>query len=222
MKAIGYIRVSSEEQAKEGISLAAQEAKIRAFAELHDLDLIEVVADAGRSAKDTNREGLTKVMAAVEAGEVQAVIVYSLSRLSRRVVDTLTLIERIEAVGGSFISITENVNTKNAVGRFFVVITSAFAAMERETLAERTSAALAYKKSQGEHVGRPPFGYEIKNGRLVPIAGTAPVVDMMKVMRTNGATLQQIADELNGRGVATQRGGIWRPCTVQAVLKRAC
>ena len=71
-KAIGYIRVSTSEQAAEGVSLAAQEAKIRAYCELNDLELVELISDAGLSAKTTNRAGLIRAMTALEAGEAAA------------------------------------------------------------------------------------------------------------------------------------------------------
>lgn len=221
MRAIGYVRVSSEEQAKEGISLAAQEAKIRSYTALHDLDLIEVVIDAGKSAKNTRREGLTRVMAAIETGDVRAVVVYKLDRLSRRVVDTLSLIERIEASGGAFHSIQEKIDTKSAMGRFFLTITAAFAQMERDMISERTIECLAHKKAQGEHIGRVPYGHALKDGRLVAAEAQKDVISLVSDLRARGATLQAIADHLNARQIETQRGGQWHPTTVRNILGRA-
>jgi DNA invertase Pin-like site-specific DNA recombinase len=221
MKAAGYVRVSTEEQAREGISLAAQEAKIRAYAELRDLALVAVVADAGRSGTDTDREGLRQVLALVGDGQVGAVVVYKLDRLSRRVVDTLTLIERIEAAGVAFHSIVEKVDTKSAIGRFFLTITAAFAQMERDTIAERTAGALAHKKALGEPVGRAPYGFAIHGTTLAPVDDQAPIIARIQALRAAGLTLRAIAGELNAQGIPTQRGGRWSPQTVANILGRA-
>jgi site-specific DNA recombinase len=221
MKAIGYVRVSTDEQAREGVSLAAQEAKLRAYADLNDLQFIDVVVDAGKSAKNTDREGLNRVMRAVESGEAQAVIVYKLDRLSRRVVDTLLLIERIEGAGASFHSIQEKIDTKSAIGRFFLTITAAFAAMERDTIIERTTAALAHKQATGEKVGAPAFGYRVEGTGLAEVADELKAVEVMREMRAAGTSLRAIADELNARGIATKRGGVWAAATVRGILARA-
>ena len=85
MKAIGYIRVSTDEQAREGISLENQKAKITAYCELNDLDLVEIIEDAGKSGKDLNREGIQSLLGKVKARTIDAVVVYKLDRLSRRV-----------------------------------------------------------------------------------------------------------------------------------------
>lgn len=221
MKAIGYCRVSSEEQAREGVSLAAQEAKIRAYADLLDLELVGVIVDAGKSAKTMNRDGLQEIMRLVEAGEVQTVIVYKLDRLSRRVVDTLHLIERIEAAGAAFHSIQEKVDTKSAIGKFFLTITAAFAQMERDLISERTIECLSHKKAVGEHVGGVPYGHRVEGRKLVISETGAAILTIARTMREQGATLQNIADTLNAQGVATQRSGKWHPCTVRNLLRRA-
>jgi DNA invertase Pin-like site-specific DNA recombinase len=221
MRAVGYGRVSTEEQAREGISLAAQEAKIQAYAELNDLELVDVVIDAGKSGKTTDRDGLQKVLSMVKSGEVQAVVVYKLDRLSRRVIDTLTNIEQIEAAGAAFHSIVEKVDTKSAIGRFFLTITAAFAQMERDTISERTSAALRHKIEQGEHVGRVPYGYQIEGTSLVAIQKDSAVITQILELREDGLTLRAIANELNHRQVPTQRGGRWQAQTVANIIKRA-
>ena len=84
LKAYGYARVSTEEQAKEGISLEAQQAKIKVFATLHDLDILEIITDEGVSGKDLERPGLRKLLELVQNREGEAVIVYKLDRLSRK------------------------------------------------------------------------------------------------------------------------------------------
>jgi site-specific DNA recombinase len=219
MKTIGYIRVSTAAQATEGVSLDAQAAKIRAYCDLNDLELIEIVSDAGLSAKTANRAGLQRVLSAADAGDVAAVVVFKLDRLSRKTSDTLAIIERLEAAGVAFHSITEKVDTRSAMGRFFMTITAAFAEMERDLIAERTSAALQHKIAQGEHVGGIPFGYKLEQGRLV--LEYSQLISDIRALRAAGMTLQGICDRLSAEGIKTLKGGTWRPCTIKKILERA-
>jgi site-specific DNA recombinase len=218
---IGYVRVSTDEQAHEGVSLDAQTAKIKSYCDFSDFTLRAVVRDEGRTGKTTDRAGLQEVMRAVEAGEVSAVVVYKLDRLSRSVIDTLQLIEAMEARGVAFHSIQEKVDTKSAIGRFFLTILAAFAQMERDLISERTSLALQHKKSQGQHVGTIPYGYRIdKAGKLASDSREADVIRQARELRAAGRTLQQIANDLNARGVKTKRGGLWYPTTVKNAIER--
>ena len=126
MKAIGYIRISTQEQAREGMSLEAQEDKIRKYADLHNLSLIEVVRDEGKSGKDLNREGIQKVIALCEKRKVDHLIVYKMDRLTRKTLDLLILIERIFKPNKVQLhSIIERVDTSTAQGKFFLTIIGA-------------------------------------------------------------------------------------------------
>jgi len=126
MKAIGYVRVSIQEQAREGMSLEAQEDKIRKYAGLHNLSLIEVVRDEGKSGKDLNREGIQKVIALCEKRKVDHLIVYKMDRLARKTLDLLILIERIFKPNKVQLhSIIERVDTSTAQGKFFLTIIGA-------------------------------------------------------------------------------------------------
>ena len=221
MKAIGYTRVSTSEQAQEGISLAAQSAKIRAYCELNDLELVEIIEDAVRTGKDMNRPGIKRALELIAAGEVSALVVYKLDRLSRKTKDTLEIIEQIEKVGAAFHSITEKVDTKSALGKFFLTITAAFAQMERDMIAERTREALSYKKEQGQYLGAVPFGYQLDGEQLKQDSSEAAVIARVQELRAAGYTLQGIADTLNSEGLATKRGGKWYNSTIRNLVARA-
>src|SRR5271165_4473622 len=88
MQTIGYVRVSTDRQAEQGVSLEAQEAKIRAMAMVQSVELLEVIVDGGESAKSLNRPGLQRLLALINAGKLEAVIVAKLDRLTRSVKDT--------------------------------------------------------------------------------------------------------------------------------------
>jgi DNA invertase Pin-like site-specific DNA recombinase len=219
-KAIGYIRVSTEMQVNEGVSLDAQSAKIRAYCELNDLELIEIVCDAGKSAKTTNRDGLQKCLSMIASGEAGALVVYKLDRLSRKVLDTLNLISEIESHGASLHSISEKLDTSSALGKFFVNMTAALAQLERDQISERVTMAMAHKKDEGQHCGAAPFGFEMVDKELQRVESQHNAIAIITEMRANGAALRTIADHLNGEGIPTQRGGNWQASTINNILKR--
>jgi len=207
-------------QVNEGVSLDAQSAKIRAYCELNDLELVEIVCDAGKSAKSTNRDGLQKCLAMIASGEAGAIVVYKLDRLSRKVLDTLNLISEIESYGASLHSIVEKLDTQSALGKFFVNMTAALAQLERDQVSERVTMAMAHKKSEGQHCGAAPFGFEMVDKELVKVESQFEAIAIIREMRASGAALRTIADRLNGAGVPTQRGGKWQASTINQIIKR--
>ena len=196
MKTIGYVRVSTEDQAKEGISLDNQEDKIRTYVSFNDLDLVGIIRDEGVSGKDLDREGMNKLLEMVEREEVEAIVVYKLDRLSRKTLDNLSLIELFESKGVAFHSISEKVDTKSATGKFFLTIVSAIAQMERDLIAERTKDALDHKKKHKEWMGRIPFGFKVENNYLVEDPEQIKVIQKAKRLRARGKSMGAIADTL--------------------------
>lgn len=154
MKVIASFRVSTEEQASHGVSLAAQEAKVRAYCDLYGHDLVEVVVDAGQSAKSLNRPGLQRALVALKVGEAEGLLVLKLDRLTRSVRDLGELLEAYFQKA-ALISIQEQCDTSSAAGRLVLNVMTSVAQWERETISERTNAALQYKKSQGVKLGAP-------------------------------------------------------------------
>lgn len=166
MKIVAYLRVSTEEQAAKGISLDAQEAKCIQWMQLHDAELIVIKNDAGVSGKAmNNRPGLLEaIKAVIEMKEIcgdepVVLLVYSLSRLSRSVKDTIMLIEKLTAAGVEFVSIVEQFDTTTAMGRAFMKIIAVLSELEREQTVERTNAIIAHKRTNGEAVGPAPYGF---------------------------------------------------------------
>jgi len=220
MKAVGYIRVSTDEQASSGVSLDAQKAKLEAYASLYDIELVDIEVDAGASAKTLNRPGLQSALARCEFGEAQALIVVKLDRLTRRVADLDTLIERYFGNRFALMSVTEQVDTRTAAGRLVLNVLTSVAQWERETTSERTKTALAHKKSQGQHCGSAGFGYKMVEKNLAKVQSQFETIAVIQDLRSTGHTLQAIAAHLNTNGYQTQRGGKWYPTTVANVLQR--
>src|SRR2546427_109341 len=117
-KVLGYVRVSTEEQAERGVSLDAQRAKLDAYAALYDLELIEVIVDAGVSAKSFERPGLQRALSLLRKGKAVALLVAKLDRLTRSMRDLGALVED-ELVKGKWalLSVAEQLDTRTASGR---------------------------------------------------------------------------------------------------------
>ena len=223
MKAIGYIRVSTEDQAKEGVSLDAQRRKIEAYAEFKDIELVEVIEDAGISAKNLNRPGVQKVLRLAKTGKTEAVIVFKLDRMFRSTIDALDTTKQFKKWGIAFHSIHETIDTKSAMGKFFFTLMAALAEMERDLISERTKAALQHKRANGEKTGGDvPFGYQADNGTLKKDRREQGIITLIKDLKAQGNSLREIGRELQRRRYKTKTGKTtWNPKTVAAILDRA-
>lgn len=224
MRVIGYVRVSTEEQADEGYSLAAQESRIRAYANLYQLELLDLVADEGISGKSLDRPALSAALKRVESGAAGGLVIAKLDRLTRSVADLGKLIDRYfgEAGGKVLLSVGEQIDTRSASGRLVLNVLVSVAQWEREAISERTCAALAEKRKLGEHVGTIPYGFEMDEpgGRLVVDAEEAAVIKRIQELRGQGLSLRAIAVVLNGAGVRTKRECLWTKSQVHRLLER--
>lgn len=225
MNVIGYIRVSTEEQSKEGVSVDSQIAKIKSYCLLYDLNLVDVVVDAGFSAKSLKRPGLTTVLAALKAKKADGVVVTKLDRLSRAVKDWNTLIDGYfcEKAGKQLCSVGDQVDTRTAGGRLVLNMLMSVAQWEREVIAERTSESLQFKKSKGERVGAVPFGHDLADDgvNLVANAQEQAVITEIHRLKSEGHSLRQVAEELTRQGIATKEGNTsWGHQAVARILAR--
>jgi DNA invertase Pin-like site-specific DNA recombinase len=222
MQAIGYVRVSTDRQAEYGVSLEAQEAKIRAMATIHSAELLEVIVDGGESAKSLNRPGLQRLLALINGGQVQAVIVAKLDRLTRSVKDLCNLLELFEKRKVALISVAESLDTGSAGGRLVITIMAAVSQWEREAIGERTRDALRHKRNQGQRVGNIPFGSRLAadGQRLEPDATEQSALQEIRRLRSAGKSLRGIAAALNSRAYRTRRGTAWRLESVARIVNQ--
>jgi DNA invertase Pin-like site-specific DNA recombinase len=206
---VGYLRVSTEEQADSGAGLAVQEAAIRAECQRRELPLLALHTDAGVSGKSLVRPALTAALEDLDARHGDVLMVAKLDRLTRSVHDASGLMQRSEKSGWGLVALDAPVDTTTPAGRAMAQILSVFAELERRLIGERTKAALAVKKSQGVVLGRP---------RTLP----DKVVQRIVRERAKGRTWMAIADGLNADRVATAQGGLrWYPATVRSVSMSA-
>ena len=217
-RAIGYIRVSTEEQAKEGISIEAQAAKLHQYAELYGIELIDIKTDAGQSAKSLERDGLKEALGALERGDAEALLIYKLDRLTRSVADLGRLIE-LYFDKYQLLSVTDHIDTGTANGRLILNVLASVSQWERETVVERTETSLRYMKEQHLVYNHLPLGYRDSGGKMVPVNEEQLIIAEIQEMREKGSTLSDIANDLNDRGIIGKRGGVFHASTIRAILR---
>ncbi|GAJ03048.1 unnamed protein product, partial [marine sediment metagenome] len=225
VNAVSYCRVSTEEQANLGLSLEHQKAKIKQYAELHNLELIKNIVDKGESGKDLDRSGINEILSLIKDQKINHIIVYKMDRLTRNVFDLLYLIRKVFEPGKiQFHSISEKIDTETAMGKFFLTIMGGFAEMERDVISERTKAVLRHKISKLEYVGSPPLGYlaspEGNKFLTIDQREQDTVKRIFYLKRYRKMSLGKIAKELNESGVETKRGGKWHSGTIKLILER--
>lgn len=222
-KAIGYARVSTDEQAREGVSIDAQIVKIRAYAQVAELEMVDVVVDAGESGGKllAARVGGARVLHAVESGDVKAVVVHKLDRLGRRTLDVLGCVEELVRQGVALHSISERLDTESAIGRFVLRTLASLAEMERDQVRERTRFAMQHKAAQGQAISRAPRGLRIVAGKLArdPSSDGLRLHARAAELRRQGLAYRAIAAELTAEGFSAERGGDLHANTVRYMLR---
>jgi len=220
-RVVGYIRVSTKEQAESKLSLTNQEEKLHAWATTHDLKIRKVYNDAAESAKDLNRPQVQQMLKDVEAGKVSQIVIYKLDRLVRSVENLGYLVRLFDKKGVTLASVQESLDTSNASGRMVVNLLGMIAQWERETIAERTQVALDVKRRNGEKLGGiVPYGYR-KNGKMLkPHPKEQGVLKGILKARREGRGYQDISEALNEQGTKPRKGKRWYASTVRSICLR--
>jgi site-specific DNA recombinase len=223
MKAVGYVRVSTEKQADFGVSLDAQTEKVRAMATVQGAVLTEIIVDAGESAKTLKRSGMAKLLGLVDSGTVNIVIVAKLDRLTRSVKDLANLLEMFNRRSVSLVSVAESLDTGSAAGRLVLNIMVSVSQWEREAIGERTRDAMRHKKALGQRVGTVTYGYRAsaEGKTLERDEQEQAIIARVLALGNSGYTTRRIAASLNGQGLTTRRGGQFRFEYVAKILKAA-
>lgn len=220
--AYGYVRVSTSAQAEEGVSLEAQQEKIRQYCLLHGLRLEGLYTDAGISGRRAaNRPSLQAAMKAATEAKA-ALVVYSLSRFARSTRDALDLAERLSEAGARLVSISENVDTQSAMGEFFFTLMAALARLESSQVSERTRMALGHLRSQGKRIsGRPPIGYRfVGDGMEVDPAQMRAIAEI-QAMAKAGYSLRSTVAALAAKGTTNHAGKPYTLAMVRTALAAA-
>lgn len=217
-RAVAYVRVSTDQQAESGLSLASQQDRLRAWATMQgDVDLLDVIVDAGESARNLDRPGVARVLDMIDRRDVDVVLVVKLDRLTRSTRDLGDLLDRLQAADVALVSLTENLDTSTASGRMIVGMLGVVAQWEREIIAERTRDALSVKRSRGERFTNvPPTGFRFVDGRMVEDDRESRMLDALRSMPTASMSLRSVSRALADAGHLSRTG---KPLTAAAVSR---
>lgn len=208
-----YVRVSTQEQAKEGYSIGEQTDRLTKFCEAHDWTIVKVYTDAGHSGANQIRPALQELKEDIVAGRIDKVLVYKLDRLSRSQKDTLELIEDVFLKNNTdFESMTEKLDTATPHGRAMIGILAAFAQLEREMIKERMSMGRDARIKEGKWKGGAvvPFGYDYESTleKLVVNEYESMIIKNIFEDFTKGKSLNGIADEMIAKGQTLHNGKV--------------
>ncbi len=229
---VGYIRVSTSDQADNGMSLTAQRDRLTAWATAHDYDLVRIERDSGISGAvaPEKRPGLSRALQAIRKGNANGLVALKLDRISRSVRDTIALAELFERKDWLLATVDENLDTATAGGRLFLTLISGMAAWERDVISERTTAGLNAIAREGRSRSRfTPFGWrtsrggaETKKGDRSPLvkhAGEQKTLKRMLRLRDRDFSGQAIADKINADGHRTRNGREWSRQVIWRTLR---
>ena len=210
VRALAYARVSTEEQAESGLGLDAQLASTHAAISERGWTLAGSVVDAGVSGSVPleRRDALGPALEALDSGNADALVVARLDRITRSLLAWAELVERSRRRRWAIVAVAEGFDLSTDGGEMTAAVLAAVAQYERRLIGSRTREAMAAAKARGARFGR-------------PVEHSPAVRALVVELRESGATLQQIADQLTGDGVATPRGGRWYPSTVRSILESA-
>ena len=224
MKVIGYVRVSTNEQAENGVSLSAQKHRIREYCKANGWTCVEILEDDGYSGKDLRRPALQRLLAGMGTKKepIGALVVAKLDRLTRSVRDLIRLTELLLKQRIALVSIQEAVDTSTATGKMFYTLVTVISEWERGVIGERTKEALAHKRRNGERIGVIPYGFTLARNRktLEEVPDETKVIAQIRHKRERlHLSFARIATDLNTKGIPAKQGGRWQPATVHSILR---
>lgn len=214
---IGYARVSTEQQAQKGVSLAAQEERIRAYVAFVGAELVDLVVDCGLSGRRADRPGKLEVVRRTVSGEADGLVVYAIDRLSRSTIDLLSTVRELADADRGFVSCREQLDSSTPHGRFTLTILAGLAEMESDLISSRTKDAMGRLRTTGRAIGRLPYPFRRVDGAVVEDPEGAEVVRRILRLRRAGSSYGRIARDLNEDGVEPPRGRKWYPSSIRTI-----
>ena len=219
-KVIGYIRVSTEYQKLKENSINNQIKSINEYCNRNDFDLVEIFEDNGISGLISNRIGLTEMIDKIKSENVDCVIVYSLSRLGRKLKDVIQFIELLEKKNIKFISLKENFNSNDIVGKLMFNILGSINEFEVNILSQRISDVKQYKKSVKEvYCGKILFGTDRIDNKLVKNDKEFEVLELITDLRNKGNSYFKISKYLNDHNILSKENKCWYGSSVRSVYQ---
>jgi DNA invertase Pin-like site-specific DNA recombinase len=228
MKAIGYARISTENQnGAESFGLETQRETIKRYCHANGLKLVEIYEDPALSGslQPLERPGLLALMEALKSGDIQRVIVPRLDRLSRDTMLCLWLEKEIRRHGAELVSVSEPYRWDDPTQKLLLTMVAAFAEFERSLITSRLSSGRKTKARQGGYAGgKAPLGYQVKRGDKALRLDEEKITTVRRIFELRdsmpNASLQKLADVLNAEGHTTKEGKQFYPMQVKRVLDR--
>ena len=210
-----YIRVSTEDQAREGFSLGEQEERLREFCKFKRYEIFKVYKDAGISAKSDKRPAYQEMLEDVRSKKVNVIVAFKLDRLTRSVYDIEKLMKIVNDLDCDIDCLADESNTTTSNGRMVMRIMTSVSQNEIEKCSERTKVGLAGAIKEGHLPSRTTLGYKRENKKLVPNPLTKDIVVRVFDLYLEGKSHQRIANIYNNENVL---GKTWRDSTIQKIL----
>ena len=222
LRAVLYARVSTEEQAEEGYSLAAQLDVMRAYCDVQDMDIVEEIQDDGYSGTNTRRPGYQRLFDPEFRNQWDVLVVMKMDRIHRNSRNFMDMMDLLKKGHQQFVSTYDRIDTSTAIGRFTMDMIQRIAQLESEQTGERTYMGMREKAEEGAGIlgFNAPFGYIFNdNGSLELVEDEADTVrDIYHMYMDEGMTMDIIAYNLNSRGTLTRKGNPWNKFNLRTVL----
>lgn len=220
MKVLGYVRVSSVVQKLKGNSIKMQLSKIDGYCKLNDYDLVDVYKDDGISGMSiSKRNGYKKMIEYMLNNNINGIVVYSLSRLGRRLKDVVEFMDLLKSKNISFYSIKENLNNSDKVGSLILNILGSINEFECEVIRERIKDVKRDKKERGLVYGRMVYGFDNIDGKMIVNKIERNVVKRIKNLRSRRWSWRRISNRLNADGIESKEGKIWYDGSLYNMMK---
>lgn len=210
MKILGYIRVSTKLQSEKGNSLKLQSSKIKDYCRLNDYNLIEIYEDKGISGMSIDkRDGYKEMVEYLTNNQIDGIVVWSLSRLGRKMKDVVEFMDTLKQNNINFFSIKENLSNNDKVGSLIMNILGSINEFEVEVIRERIKDVKRNKKENGEVYGRLQYGWDNINGKLIKNIYEFSIIKRIKNLRSRGYSWRKISNRLNDDNIQSKDGNIW-------------
>jgi len=216
-----YVRVSTDRQAKEGISLDAQKSAANRYAEYTGGTIFDTYADEGKSGKNTKRPAFQRMLKDARAGKFNTIFCVALDRFTRSFRDMVYIYEECINLGISLVFQNDNIDTSTVSGELMLHILSAFAQNERRITSRRVKEANDERVRQGKHTARDVLGYRSTKDGLVIVPDEAETVRDIYSLYTKWESLSFVAKILNTDGVRGKRGGLLTAESIKKILTNA-
>jgi site-specific DNA recombinase len=210
MKVLGYIRVSTKLQSEKGNSLKLQSNKIKDYCKLNDFNLIDTYEDRGISGMSIDkRDGYKEMIEYLTNNQIDGIVVWSLSRLGRKMKDVVEFMDTLKQNNINFFSIKENLSNNDKVGSLIMNILGSINEFEVEVIRERIRDVKRHKKQNSEVYGRLQYGWDNVNGKLIKNKSEFSIIKRIKNLRSRGYSWRKIANRLNDDNIQSKEGKIW-------------